>query len=113
MATRSIAIDPDVLSFIGLVPMALWVALMLVQALTVGTRGFDLTILMLVGISGVFAYLIACFVAGGSALWALRRAKTEAVPPTRLTKTLSTITACIMVAPWAFVALQGVARWAS
>lgn len=111
MATRSIATGPDVLMFIGLVPMALWVALMLVQVLTVGSRSFDLTMLMLGGISGVFAYLIVCFVAGGSALWAIRRAKTEVVPPTRLTKILSTTTACVMVAPWALVALQIMTKW--
>ncbi len=110
MATRSIATCPDVLMFIGLVPMALWVALMLIQALTAGVRSFDLTILMLAGISGVFAYLIACSVAGGSALWAFRRAKTAAVPTTRLTKTLSTISACVIAAPWAFVAVRVITR---
>ena len=110
MGTRSAATILDLLMAIGLLPSTLWLAVVLLQIFTVGARGFDLTILMIAGVSGVVAYLIACIVSGGSAIWTLRRAKVAAAHVSQLTKTLSLITASVMVAPWIFFVLRQVGR---
>ena len=66
------------LALIGLLPFALWLAVVLLQIFTFGASGFDLTILAIAGVSGVVAYVIACLIAGGSAIWIFWRIQISA-----------------------------------
>ncbi len=106
MATRSVLTVPDVFMAIGLLPFAFWLALILLQVRTSGAWFVDLTTLGIAVVSGFVAYVIACLMAGGSDIWSHLRGKATDVHPSRLTKTLSIITATVVVAPWIFFALR-------
>ena len=109
-ATGRIAVA-NVLMAIGMLPLALWIA-MLVNSLDLLRNGeFGLPELMFTGVAGMGAYLFTLVVSGAAATWAallLRRG--PSVPARRFAKSLIAATAAVLLLPWAVVLTLVVAR---
>ena len=101
----------NVVVAIGMVPLALWIA-MLVNSLDLLREGeFGLPELMFAGVAGMGAYLFTLVVSGAAATWAallLRRGPSPAAR--RIAKTLIAVTAAVLLVPWAVVLVLVVAR---
>lgn len=101
----------NVFMAIGMLPLALWVA-MLVNSLDLLRNGeFGLPELMFAGVAGMGAYLFTLVVSGAAATWAavlLRRA--PSAPARRFAKTLIAATAAVLLVPWVLVLVLVVAR---
>jgi len=96
---------------IGMLPLALWVA-MLVNSLDLLREGeFGLPELMFAGVAGMGAYLFTLVVSGAAATWAavlLRRGPSAVAR--RFAKALIAVTAAVLLVPWAIVLVLVVAR---
>ena len=103
----------NVVMAIGMLPLALWIA-MLVSSLDLLRNGeFGLPELMFAGVAGMGAYLFTLAVSGASATWAavlLRRA--PSIPARRFAKALIAITGAVLLLPWIVVLVLVVARMA-
>ena len=101
----------NVVMAIGMLPLALWIA-MLVNSLDLLREGeFGLPELMFAGVAGMGAYLFTLVVSGAAATWAavlLRRGPSLAAR--RIAKTLIAATAAVLLVPWAVVLVLVVAR---
>jgi hypothetical protein len=101
----------NVLMAIGMLPLALWIA-MLVSSLDLLRNGeFGLPELMFAGVAGMGAYLFTLVVSGASATWAallLRRG--PSIRARRIAKSLIAVTAAVLLVPWAVVLVLVVAR---
>jgi hypothetical protein len=101
----------NVLMAIGMLPLALWIA-MLVSSLDLLRNGeFGLPELMFAGVAGMGAYLFTLVVSGASATWAallLRRG--PSIRARRFAKSLIAVTAAVLLVPWAVVLVLVVAR---
>jgi hypothetical protein len=101
----------NVLMAIGMLPLALWIA-MLVSSLDLLRNGeFGLPELMFAGVAGMGAYLFTLVVSGASATWAallLRRG--PSIRARRVAKSLIAVTAAVLLVPWAVVLVLVVAR---
>jgi hypothetical protein len=101
----------NVIMAIGMLPLALWIA-MLASSLDLLRSGeFGLPELMFAGVAGMGAYLFTLVISGASATWAallLRRG--PSVSARRLAKALIAVTAAVLLLPWAVVLLLVIAR---
>jgi hypothetical protein len=101
----------NVLMSIGMLPLALWIA-MLVSSLDLLRNGeFGLPELMFAGVAGMGAYLFTLVLSGASATWAavlLRRG--PSIRARRVAKTLIAITGAVLLLPWGVVLVLVVAR---
>lgn len=96
---------------LGMLPLAIWIA-MLVNSLDLLRSGeFGLPELMFAGVAGMGAYLFTLVVSGAAATWAavlLRRGPSPRAR--RFAKALIAVTAAVLLVPWALVLVLVVAR---
>jgi hypothetical protein len=101
----------NALMAIGMLPLALWVAMLLSSLDALRNGEFGLPELMFAGVAGMGAYLFTLVVSGASATWAavlLRRAPSP--PARRFAKSMIAATAAVLLVPWAVVLWLVVAR---
>jgi hypothetical protein len=107
---RRIAAANTVMAF-GILPMLAWLALLVRSVLRAEVGEFDLSDLMFVGVAGMVAYLLTLVVAGVAAIWAAALVRGASARARRIARILVSITAAVLLLPWAGVLGLVVLRW--
>ncbi len=108
---RGIAAANTVMA-LGVLPLLAWLGMLVRSVFRVESGRFGLSDLMFVGVAGVCAYLVTFVVAGAGAIWAavlVRRGSTGRA--LRLARVLVSVTAAMLLIPWAIVLALVVLRW--
>jgi hypothetical protein len=107
---RGIAAANAVMAF-GVLPMLAWFGLLVRSVFRVEVGEFDLSDLMFVGVAGMGAYLVTLVVAGLGAIWAAALLRGASVRARRMARILVTLTAVVLLLPWAGVLVLVALRW--
>lgn len=107
---RGIAAANAVMAF-GILPMLAWLVLLVRSVFRVEVGEFDLSDLMFVGVAGMGAYLVTLVVAGLGAIWAAALQGRAPVRARRLARVLVSVTAGVLLLPWAGVLALVAMRW--
>jgi hypothetical protein len=89
---------------LGAAPFVLWS--LLLGGVWLGWQTLDLTISMIFVSFGAVAYLLLVFIAGGSALWAVRHARSLVLPLHPSSRRLVAGTVLLLVFPWVALSMH-------
>jgi hypothetical protein len=109
MVTSGKLIAANVLMTLGLIPLALWFVFLANAVYYASRRNFGLSDLMITGMFGLVAYVIALLVAGGGALWADRTMNRQPRARHTFTRALVRTTGVSLLMPW--VMYLGLVIW--